>query len=166
MLPIAVQDTPMRALAEHLKIELNARLHNAFDAAELPRQDAIADAVPWNPDLQSVRTFPLLAVFRTECFDFAGGRYRAIARWHIAASTLQVPYQQDFLYWVSKNLMNALEEYEDTAFDSCLRVAAETLRAQMSYVTITTAGPNSDRLTALSFPTVQVNFDFVDLEPN
>ena len=158
-LPTPMQDTPMRALAAHLKAEVNDRVWAIFDAAGEARQDAIREAVPYRPDLLATKTFPLLSVYRTGCSDVPGGRWRAELRWQMQMSAAMAGDQQDFLLWVHQAIASALEVYWDSE-DPCVMVDVGTMRSEMGYLTVSRGTPQ----TALSFPTVQFNFEFTDLE--
>jgi len=158
-LPIALHDRPMRALAQYMMADVNNRIWAIFDEAEEPRQDAIRDAVPYRPDLLSTKAFPLLSVYRTGCNDVAAGRWRAELRWQMQMATARAGEQQDFLLWVHQALADALERYGDET-DPCVMVDMSTVRSELGYLTVSRGTPQ----TALSFPTVQINFEFTDLE--
>lgn len=158
-LPTALQDTPMRALASYLKAQVNDRVWAIFDEAGEARQDAIKEAVPYRPDLLATKAFPLLSVYRTGCSDVQGGLWRAELRWQMQMSTAGAGDQQDFLLWVHQAIADVLEAYE-IAEQPCVQVDIGTMRSEMGYLTVSRGTPQ----TALSFPTVQFNFEFTDLE--
>jgi len=158
-LPAPLQDTPMRALASYLKGEVNQRVWAIFDAAGEGRQDAIREAVPYRPDLLATKTFPLLSVYRLGCVNVIGGRWRAELRWQMQMTTALAGDQQDFLLWVHNAIASVLESYEITE-EPCVIVDVGTMRSEMGYLTVSRGTPQ----TALSFPTVQFNFEFTDLE--
>ena len=158
-LPIALHDRPMRALAQYLMATVNDRIWAVFDEAEEPRQDAIREAVPYRPDLLSIKAFPLLSVYRTGCSDVAAGRWRGELRWQMQMATARAGEQQDFLLWVHQALTDALERYEGEAAP-CVMIDMGTVRSTLGYLTVSRGTPQ----TALSFPTVQIDFEFIDLE--
>jgi hypothetical protein len=74
-------------------------------------------------------------------------------------STALAGDQQDFLLWVHNAIASVLESYEITE-EPCVIVDVGTMRSEMGYLTVSRGTPQ----TALSFPTVQFNFEFTDLE--
>jgi hypothetical protein len=159
MLPTALHDRPMRALALYLMESVNREIWAVFDAAGEPRQDAIRDAVPYRPDLLSTKTFPLLSVYRTGCSDVVGGRWRAELRWQMQMATARAGDQQDFLLWVHQAIARAMERYQDEE-QPCVMVDVGSMRSEVGYLTLS----RGTAQTALSFPTVQFTFEFIDLE--
>lgn len=158
-LPVALQDHPMRALAEYLKASLNDRLWAVFDDAGDPREDACRVAVPYRPDLLSTKVYPLISCYRTGRVNVSEDRWRGELRWHMPMATNQSGAQQDYLYWIERSMVDALEQYQD-AEDPCVVVDMSVVRSTLGYLTVTRGNPQ----TALSFPTVQIDFEFIDLE--
>ncbi|MBD1871958.1 hypothetical protein H6F75_00540 [Nodosilinea sp. FACHB-131] len=159
MLPNALRDRPMEALAEHLKASLNDRLWAIFDEADQPREDACRVAVPYRPDLLSTKVYPLISCYRTGRVNVSEDRWRGELRWHMPMATNQQSEQQHYLYWVEKSMVDILDLYQD-AEEPCIIVDMSVLRSTLGYLTVTRGNPQ----TALSFPTVQIDFEFIDLE--
>jgi hypothetical protein len=159
MTPQQIQDTPIRKLLDYLAEGMQVIADNAFEDASVPTLSVCNGVCHYRPDLRTVKLFPLLSGYRVKCLDWYGGRWQGQIRWQLQLTTLKFEDQNDFLTWASKAILYLLADYHNYP-NHCLAVDPDAMESFQENLTLIGGNPG----TGLSFPTVQVDFEFVDLE--
>lgn len=157
--PEQIKDKPIRKLLEYLATGMQAIADSAFAAAVVPSQAVVNGVCPYRPDLRTVKLFPLLSGYRVACKDWNEGRWQGQIRWQLQLTTLKFDDQNDYMTWAAKAILHLLADYNNYP-GICLQVDPLTMQSFQEYLTLIGGNPG----TGLSFPTVQIDFEFVDLE--
>ena len=134
---------------------MNAQAYAIFDAAGVPRQAAIATAFPYRPDLVTVKDFPCLACYQTGTPNNNERTHSGQIDWWTPLSTKHLDDQHIYMAWISRTLMDLLEDYEN-ASDGCIQVFPSSISSRMSPVRIVTG---NDKM-GLSLLAIAIDFQY------